>query len=105
MQWDFEPLVHSMFEFYTNAGDVQMCVAVALVLGARVKIDPVLFQKWVHSYMGTVSHHQAHPDAHAHMHTLAHERAHNTCKAHAATSHTFMQICLVDCSCGACRTR
>ncbi len=73
LQWDFEPLVHSMFEFYTNAGDVQMCVAVALVLGARVKIDPVLFQKWVHSYMGKVAPHSCSMHTHAQAHARTHK--------------------------------
>jgi hypothetical protein len=51
--WAFEPAVRGMLEHYTAEGDVQTCVAVALVLGARLALEPALRSKWILSYLGT----------------------------------------------------
>jgi hypothetical protein len=46
-------VVQEMLRFYSEQGDVQTCVAIALVLGDRLHIDRKLLLNWITFYLGT----------------------------------------------------
>jgi len=47
--------VRKMLEFYSLMGEVQTCVAVSLVLGDKLKVEPELMSRWVVAFLEQLS--------------------------------------------------
>jgi len=51
-RWCYESVVRDMLEFYGSQGDVQTCVAMALVLQGHLQLDKKTMTQWFLSYIG-----------------------------------------------------
>ncbi|CAI2171753.1 15599_t:CDS:10 [Funneliformis geosporum] len=49
--WDKEPMITQLLDYYAEQGDVQMCVTLVLVLGDRIKISQERVEQWFFSYI------------------------------------------------------
>ncbi|KAI7907105.1 WD40-repeat-containing domain protein [Cokeromyces recurvatus] len=51
LPWRHEPVVMDLLEYYTNQGDVQMCVTLYLVLEKYLNIDNERLEDWFNAYI------------------------------------------------------
>ncbi|KAI9486600.1 MAG: WD40-repeat-containing domain protein [Benjaminiella poitrasii] len=51
LPWKHEPVVMDLFQYYTEQGDVQMCVTLYLVLEKYLNIDSERLEDWFNSYI------------------------------------------------------
>ncbi|CAG8475081.1 4611_t:CDS:10 [Paraglomus occultum] len=49
--WDHEPVIQSVLDYYAEQADVQMCVALVLVLGDRINVSRERKEPWFCAYI------------------------------------------------------
>ncbi|KAI9202147.1 WD40-repeat-containing domain protein [Polychytrium aggregatum] len=54
-EWDWKDYLEGVLTYYSNLGNVQMCVALSFVMEQVVEIDQERLKRWVWAYIGNAS--------------------------------------------------